>query len=277
MAYFKKNNKYLLESNLISYVIPIWEKSSSQEIEFSINSLLEENHLINEIIIVFDGFKSFNLGFKIPKEFKEKLKYIYCGINRGPGVARNKGVLFSKSKYIFFLDCGDKSVKNRIQTQLISLKNNDVCFGDIREVFPSGKEVIRRGATSYQKAKRLIAFRNPFNNVTMGIKKSSFLELGGYANLRIGEDWVLMGKIIKKELRISFLEKELVKVFTGNDFLQRRSGKKYFIEIKKCLKIILKLKLMNRVTYLFSLINLFLLRSFIPKKILSLIYRFLRN
>ena len=56
----------------------------------------------------------------------------------------------------------------------------------------------------------------------MAIKKDSFLELGGYANLRVGEDWVLMGKIIKKGLKISCIDSELVNVFIGQNFLQRR-------------------------------------------------------
>ena len=57
-----------------------------------------------------------------PKKFFKKLKFIYCGINNGPGIARNKGVLFSKSEYILFLDCGDRSVSNRAKIQIKSLK-----------------------------------------------------------------------------------------------------------------------------------------------------------
>ncbi len=211
------------------------------------------------------------------KKLFKKLKFIYCGINNGPGIARNKGVIFSKSKYILFLDCGDQSIPNRAKIQIESLKKNDVSFGNIREISPSGKESIRKGSSSLLRAKRLIGFRNPFNNVTMAIKKKSFLELGGYAHLRVAEDWVLMGKILKKELKISLLDVELVKVFTGQDFIIRRHGKRYFKEISKCLAILLELKLINKLIYYISFSILFITRSFLPKKILSLIYRLLRK
>ena len=111
----------------------------------------------------------------------------------------------------------------------------------------------------------------------MAIKKKSFLEIGGYANLRVAEDWVLMGKILKKELKISFLDMELVKVFTGQDFIRRRHGKRYFEEINKCLVILLELKLINRLIYCISFLILFITRSLLPKKILFLIYRILRK
>ena len=111
----------------------------------------------------------------------------------------------------------------------------------------------------------------------MAIKKNSFLEVGGYADLRVAEDWVLVGKILKKELKISFLDIELVKVFTGKDFISRRYGKKYFKDIRKCLKILMQLKLINRLNYLISFSILFLTRSFLPKSFLSIIYKILRN
>ncbi len=266
-----------MESKLVSYIIPIWEKSSVEELESSINSLIPEDPLIQEILIVFDGYESFNKEIIFPKKFFKKLKFIYCGINNGPGIARNKGVLFSKSEYILFLDCGDQSVSNRAKIQIKSLKKDDVSFGNIREISPSGRESIRKGSSTYLRAKRIIGFRNPFNNVTMAIKKKSFLEIGGYANLRVAEDWVLMGKILKKELKISISDVELVKVFTGQDFIRRRHGKRYFEEINKCLVILLELKLINKLTYCISFSILFITRSFLPKKILFLIYRFLRK
>ena len=127
------------------------------------------------------------------------------------------------------------------------------------------------------KARKLVPFRNPFNNVTMAIRKKTFLELGGYANLRIAEDWVLMGKIIKKELKISSLDKPLVKVFIGENFLQRRSGRKFYDDIRKCLILLLKLGLMNKNTFLISLTIQFVFRRILPIKILSKVYKFLRS
>ena len=77
--------------------------------------------------------------------------------------------------------------------------------------------------------------------------------------------------------KISLLDIELVKVYTGQDFIRRRHGKRYFKEINKCLVILRELKLINKLTYCISFLILFITRSLLPKKILFLIYRFLRK
>ena len=61
-----------MESKLVSYIIPIWEKSSEEELESSINSLIPEDPLIKEILIVFDGYKSFNKKIIFPKKVLQK-------------------------------------------------------------------------------------------------------------------------------------------------------------------------------------------------------------
>ena len=52
-----------------------------EELESSIISLIPEETLIEEILIVFDGYKSFNKKIIFPKKFFKKLKYIYCRCN----------------------------------------------------------------------------------------------------------------------------------------------------------------------------------------------------
>ena len=131
-----------MERELVSYIIPIWAKSTKQEIERSINSLIPEYFLIKEILIIFDGHKSFTKKFKIPKTFQDKIKLIYCGINKGPGIARNKGATFVQSNYILFLDCGDESLPNRASIQLKSLLENDVSFDMITRDESAGTVIV---------------------------------------------------------------------------------------------------------------------------------------
>ena len=266
-----------MESKLVSYIIPIWVNSKRQELESSLLSLQYENDLIKEIIIVFDGFKSFDFEFFVPKIFKKKITYIYCGINKGPGIARNKGAIFAKSKYLFFLDAGDLSISKRIFLQSQLLEYCDVCFGNIKEIFPSGKARIKKGCINKQSALKVLPFRNPFNNVTMAIKKDIFLKLGGYGDLRIAEDWLLMGKILKNDIKISNIESNLVNVYLGNDFLKRRTGDNFYKSIKKCLNELYELKLFNKYTLIFSLSLQFILRKLFPTKFISLIYKVLRD
>lgn len=276
MSYFSENFKKVLDEELVSYIIPIWSKTKIEDIEKSINSLTIESQLIKEIIIVYDGFDSFDHDYAIPNLLREKIVYLYSHKNKGPGISRNIGAIFAKSSFLFFLDAGDTSSKNRIQLQLKELLNSDVSFGNIREINHLGKTRIRKGSINSKEAKIKLAFRTPFNNVTLAIKKDLFLNIGGYPNLRTAEDWLLMGKILKKDFIISCLNVILVNVFIGEGFLSRRQGTKIFNDIKFCLNELYKMKLFNKKIYYSSLSIQFFTRKILPKKLLSLIYVLLR-
>ena len=76
-------------------------------------------------------------------------------------------------------------------------------------------------------------YKNPFNNVSIAIKRNFFNSIGGYGDTRIGEDWILSGKILKQTDKICFEEKIYVLVNIKENFLERRSGAKVYLEIKK--------------------------------------------
>ena len=95
-----------MEKKLVTYILPLWEKTNSIELENSLRSLLPEYHLIEDILLVYDGYNSFGLHFRVPELIENKLTRIYCPINKGPGLARNTGALYAKTEFIFFLDAG---------------------------------------------------------------------------------------------------------------------------------------------------------------------------
>ena len=266
-----------MNEKLISYIIPIWSKTTKEELEDSINSLKKEHKLIGEIIIVFDGYESFKNSFSIPKILSKKLIFLYSYFNKGPGSARNLGALFAKNEYLFFLDAGDKSVHNRIKLQLRELYKSDVSFGYIKEYNNSSQVRIRKGCKNSKEAIKNIAFRTPFNNVSLAIKKKVFSNIGGYPNLRSAEDWVLMGKILKNNLKVSCLKIVLVDVNIGNDFIKRRKGWVIFRDIKYCLIELHKMRLFNKFLLFTSITIQYFTRNFIPVKFLKIIYVMLRS
>ncbi len=266
-----------MDREKVSYIIPLWFKTESWEIEASLNSLKSESSLISEIIIVFDGHKSFSKEFKIPDEFLKKIIFVYCFINRGPGIARNKGSIFSKSKYLFFLDSGDLSCKNRISKELSYLKKYNAVYGDIIEILPNQTRRVKKGAKNSLKAKKIIAFRSPYNNVTLAIRKKDFYYLGGFSSLRFGEDWILIGKILKNKLKIISIDQILVEVNIGSSFLERRTGIKILNDIFKCLKELKKMHIINYFDYIISLFFQLITRLILPKTIVKIIYKLLRN
>jgi glycosyltransferase involved in cell wall biosynthesis len=100
----------------ISVVIPVYNKV--EYIERSISSLLDQIDKPEEIIII-DDFSS-DGSFELVEKFTERsgglIKLYRNHINMGVSFTRNRGIEFSSSKFIMFLDADDLYDINCIKT-----------------------------------------------------------------------------------------------------------------------------------------------------------------
>ena len=258
-------------------IIPYWEGSSSEDLNKTLNSLKNELSLINKLIIVFDGENSF---FKIKiedKAIENKLLLIYLRDNQGAGTARNIGAIFSDAENLLFLDSGDMNINNRIWTQNQALNNNSVSVGAIKEINSIGTSRIKFSSKNIGLARKVLPYKNPFNNVSIAIKRNFFNSIGGYGETRIGEDWILSGKILKQTEKICFEENIYVLVNIKENFLERRSGEKVYIEIKESLEKLYKLKIINLHELIISKTIQKISRVYLSKYFLPLIYQLTRR
>ena len=263
--------------NSTDVIIPYWEGSSAEELNNSLFSLKSEILLINKIIIVCDGENSF---FKMrikDKDLEHKLLIIFLKKNKGAGNARNIGAIFSKAENLLFLDAGDININNRIKFQSKVLASNHVSVGAIKEINSLGLNRIKFSSKKIGLAKIILPYKNPFNNVSFGIKRNLFNKVGGYGETRIGEDWILSGKLLKYTEKIFITEEILVLVNVKENFLQRRSGLTVYLEIKKSLEKLYYLKIINRYELTISKIIQKISRVYLSKYFLSLIYKFNRK
>ena len=153
-------------------IIPYWEGSSAKDLNNSLFSLKSEILLINKIIIVCDGENSF---FKMQikdKYLEHKILIIFLKNNQGPGNARNVGAIFSKAENLLFLDAGDININNRIRFQSKVLSKNNVSVGAIKEIDSLGLNRIKLSTKKIVLAKIILPYKNPFNNVSIGIKRN---------------------------------------------------------------------------------------------------------
>ena len=257
----------------VSFIIPVWENTSSRELLSSLKSLQNESALINEIIIIFDGVNSFSLEIQPPEDIKNKIKYVYLWNNKGPGNARNIGVIFSESEYLFLLDAGDKSTSYRVKTQLRFLSNYGVCYGQIKYSFQS-KFYFSKSRNNFI-AKLMLPFKNPYPNVTLAIKKEIFQKLGGFPILRTGEDWVFIAKIFRYLEYVPCPDEILVETLISEaqkNILTRRNG---IIILKRLLRahsLMFSMNLYNRIIFPLAILYQLVLRI-MPYKIFKFLYK----
>ena len=113
------NNK-----SLVSIIVPVY--NSLNYIEKCVRSITSQTYENIEIILVDDGStdgsqeECDNL-----KKHDDRIKVIHQK-NSGPSVARNKGLLNAKGKYIFFCDSDDYIDENVIEILVKNKKDNQL-------------------------------------------------------------------------------------------------------------------------------------------------------
>lgn len=119
-----------MKNSKITIIIPVFNpdiKFLEESIAIAINN---ENDLIDRIIIVDDGSKiPVEINFRDFKKISSKIIIIRQG-NKGPGGARNTGVIFAQTDIVVFLDHDCRPTKNWIKNLIRPiLKNNAVAVG----------------------------------------------------------------------------------------------------------------------------------------------------
>ena len=69
------------------------------------------------------------------------------------------------------------SIKNRILTQNKALNNNYVSVGAIKEINSLGISRVKFSIKNIIIARKLLPYKNPFNNVSIGIKRKFLFQL----------------------------------------------------------------------------------------------------
>jgi glycosyltransferase involved in cell wall biosynthesis len=98
--FYSNNNTAIM----VSVVIPIYNKG--KYVHRALSSVLSQTHPFFEIIVVDDG--STDNGTEKVLEFDDPRILLIKQENKGPGAARNAGLVRARGKYVAFLDADDE-------------------------------------------------------------------------------------------------------------------------------------------------------------------------
>ena len=251
-----------------SVIIPLYNRPD--EIKELLDSLLTSNYNNFETIIIEDGSTLSSEG--IIEEYYTKLNIQYFKKhNEGPGLTRNYGANKALGQWVVFFDSDCLIPSNYFEEveNYLSLNPNIDCFGGPDKAHPSFTDVQK--AISYSMTALLTTggirggdkedkkfHPRSFN---MGFKRLTFLELGGYSNMRFGEDLDFSFRIISVGLKTALIPKAYVYHKRRTDF------NKFFKQIHN--SGIARINLYKRHPFSLKLVN-FLPSSFIVFSFLSL-------
>ena len=107
---------------LVSIIIP--NRNYRQWLELCLKSCMRQTYQEVEIIVVDDASEDDSCKF-IQKHFRDRVKLIKMGQNKGPAAARNLGMRYANGEFIQFLDADDFIALEKIELQMEKMINED--------------------------------------------------------------------------------------------------------------------------------------------------------
>ncbi|WP_336844522.1 glycosyltransferase [Providencia rettgeri] len=265
----------------VSVIFTVYSRANIELFRKALKSILDQTTPPRFIIIVCDGCST-NPFEDIAKNLltlnaKCQLKLFSYDENKGPGFARHYGIQRCTTEYIAIMDSDDISLPDRLQLQYNFMEKNpdiSVVGGYIKETQNKKTLFIREVPLHHHDILETIKTKSPINNVTAFMRRTDYLETGGYPSLRSSEDYCLWVKFISLEKKLANIQQCLVDVEFDDSALGRRSGITHFKNDLYTQNSLYKSKIINKYEYIGNYIK-YLSFRLMPIPIKKLIYRFL--
>lgn len=194
----------------LSIIIPVYNRPD--EIDELLESLARQTDNDFEIVVIEDGSK---LDSKhIVDKYSDELNITYYFIqNSGAGQARNYGIRRSNGQFVVIVDSDCILPDNYISTIKKELSENNVdVFGGpdkALDSFTPVQKAINYSMTSFLTTggirgnKKTIGKYYP-RSFNMGIRRTTFDALGGFAPIRLAEDTDFSIRVYKEGYKVAF-------------------------------------------------------------------------
>lgn len=275
----------------LTVVVPIYKNNDVRQLRVSLDSLLRQTLLPNEILVVADGPVSAELEqvascFKCQvssKNLSVEVNYLKFEQNEGLGGAMRKAVLMAKGDFIARMDADDICLPDRFEKQMkcfeedakLSIVGGQISEfdGDIHHL--TGRRVVPK---EHNEIAKFMRSRNGMNHVTVIIKKKDLLKAGNYQPFYLLEDYYLWVRMLQNGCKFKNIDDDVVLVSAGREQMDRRGGYEYFRRQCQVFKYMRNTGFIPYWRYFLNLIERGVVHVLMPIPVRSLFYRlFLRN
>ena len=212
--------------DLISIIIPYYKKK--KYINRSISSIINQNYINYEIIIVYDDDNKLELDYLINRyNSNKKILIVNNKNNLGAGLSRNIGISIARGKYIGFLDADDFWHKNKIKKQLEFMKKNKfkISHTSYNIVNRENKLISKRRAKTFYDYKEILKSCD-IGLSTVVMEKNLITKKLKFSNEKTKEDFILWLKILKKKNYFGGIDQILCSWRITNDSLSSSTFQK---------------------------------------------------
>ena len=262
----------------------VYDKDNALYFKESLDSIINQSLVPNEIVLVVDGSINNDLQ-KVIDNFKEiavdvgvEFDIIYLKTNRGHGEARKVSVENAKYELIALMDADDLSRYNRFNKQVEAFKENldlSIVGGQIMEIFHDNKKniSIREVPITDIDIKEYLKTRCPFNQVSVMFRKSDVIKVGNYIDFYHNEDYYLWVRMYLAGYKFYNLPEILVYVRINEEFYNRRGGWRYFLSELKLQNIMYKSDIISLFRFIFNSSIRLVLQVFLTNSLRGLIFK----
>lgn len=228
-------NKVIDEDSKYSVLMSVYCKESPEYFETSLESMLKQTLLPDQIVIVKDGPLNEDLDSIIDR-YVDKYPEIFTIVplvkNVGLGRALDEGLKHCRNELVARMDTDDISLPERCELQVQAFKQNPnlSIIGTMIDEFydyPTNIVSSRTVPTKHEDIVKFIRRRSPFNHPTVMFKKSEVLRCGGYGNLRRKQDLDLFSRMMNNGCIAANIDQSLVLFRSNEDNFKRRKSWSY--------------------------------------------------
>ena len=261
-----------------SLVMSVYAKENPAYLSLCVESILKQTVLPDEWLIVKDGpltdeLESVLGGISFPNE----LSIIALPENVTQGPARAEGLKAAKFDWVAIMDSDDICAADRFEKQLAMIENNpglSLIGGQIAEFTGSVEQVaaFRYVPVDHEGIKRFAKRRNPFNTMTVLLRRDLALAAGNFRYFLWFEDYDLWARMIKCGAVCANHPDVLVHARVGAGMYGRRRGKTYIRSEWRMQRQLLSLGLNNAAGFALNIVTRIPIRL-LPERYLEGVYK----
>ncbi|HJA50078.1 MAG TPA: glycosyltransferase [Candidatus Fusicatenibacter intestinipullorum] len=216
-------------------LMSVYYKEKPEYLQLALKSIINQTVKPNEIVLVEDGKLTNELQAVITKykqNYPDIFKTYALQQNQGLGKALNFGMQKCSNELIARMDTDDIAEPNRFELQIKEFEKDGelaLCGGQIAEFADNPKVITgyRNVPTEHNEILNFVKKRNPFNHMTVMLKKQAVQSVGGYQHMPYFEDYWLWVRMFKAGYKAKNVDQVLVKVRAGQEMIARRGGLNY--------------------------------------------------
>lgn len=263
-----------------SVCMSVYKNDKPADFLVAVRSIYSQTATPDDIVLVVDGpvDKELKAAIAMLQGEIDVLNVIWLPMNQGHAIARQTGLDAAKNELCAVMDADDIAVPHRFEKQLKAFEEHpevSVVGGNINEFIETTDNVIgTRVVPEHDKEiKDYMKARCPMNLVTVMLKKSDVMKVGGYVDWYCEEDYYLWVRLALAGYKFYNIQENLVDVRVGEEMYQRRGGWRYFKSEARLQHYMWKHHLIGLPRYLYNVAIRFILQVVMPNRLRGWVFR----